>query len=476
MTDQMNNDLPFGFIIESIKQSGEAALLDLETSQNLQAMGQSAIDRIQQLVTSSDSTDRHAACIGMAFLKDISFIPLLVNLTQDTDKNIRLAAARAISAIDLNTDHELLAKLLDNDSPLVRDYVIRGISGRPDASLIYLIEPRLGDKNESVRESAAIALGRIGDERAFPSLIAALSDENSTVRLRAVQALGEIQSVESIGALTSMFKDNFDSIGFAATSALSKIGPKAIPAILSMSDSKNDRVRRFVAETLGLIGDAKAIPTLLKLLEDNSRDVGNAAAISLGKIGDQSFIKHLAEAYHAGFALEGVVAALGQFKDETNIDLLIEALSDETLRRKAAQSLRRIGSKRTYVLRAMVSALFFDDIEVTDAAVALLQTAPEKAMSLLIEAFEYNDAFKRQLAIDALAEIGDENCLKSLREIMLHDPDAEVRQRAIWATNSILDKTIVASLYKAVDDSNPDVARQAQETLHQIAQTINKLL
>src|SRR5438067_845585 len=67
----------------------------------------------------------------------------------------------------------------------------------------------LADKDAQVRKRAALAAGRIGDERAVPALVDLLKkDSDSDVRQMAAFALGEIESpagadplLEVIGAL-----------------------------------------------------------------------------------------------------------------------------------------------------------------------------------------------------------------------------------------------------------------------------------
>ena len=50
----------------------------------------------------------------------------------------------------------------------------------------------LQDENAAVRREAALALGRIADATALPSLSKALGDENPVVRRAAAQAIAEI--------------------------------------------------------------------------------------------------------------------------------------------------------------------------------------------------------------------------------------------------------------------------------------------
>ena len=47
--------------------------------------------------------------------------------------------------------------------------------------------------NSAVRKRAALALGRIGDDRAIPALTNLLSDKSGEIRAMAVFAIGEIE-------------------------------------------------------------------------------------------------------------------------------------------------------------------------------------------------------------------------------------------------------------------------------------------
>ena len=67
--------------------------------------------------------------------------------------------------------------------------------GATEPTLAALTEALLGDENALVRSRAAIALGKLNDERIVPALESALSDDHVTVRAQAIHALGEIDSM-----------------------------------------------------------------------------------------------------------------------------------------------------------------------------------------------------------------------------------------------------------------------------------------
>ena len=65
-------------------------------------------------------------------------------------------------------------------------------------------EGLLSDRNPAVRARAAMAAGRIGDERAVPNLVSLLQrDQDGNVRVMAAFALGETESAAAGDALAA---------------------------------------------------------------------------------------------------------------------------------------------------------------------------------------------------------------------------------------------------------------------------------
>src|SRR5258708_14027146 len=85
----------------------------------------------------------------------------------------------------------------------------------------------LRDKDGRVRKRAALALGRIGDERALPTLSEALqSDRDIDVRQMCAFAIGEIESPAGVEALVAVLGDTGQpgAVRARAVEALGKIG------------------------------------------------------------------------------------------------------------------------------------------------------------------------------------------------------------------------------------------------------------
>ncbi len=82
----------------------------------------------------------------------------------------------------------------------------------------------LFDANARVRRRAALAAGRIGDERAVASLISLLqNDKETTVRAMAAFALGETESATAADALSAQLASKSDEVRARVVEALGKI-------------------------------------------------------------------------------------------------------------------------------------------------------------------------------------------------------------------------------------------------------------
>ncbi|MBE8971124.1 HEAT repeat domain-containing protein, partial [Nostocales cyanobacterium LEGE 12452] len=78
----------------------------------------------------------------------------------------------------------------------------------------------LQHEDDSVRWSAAEALGKIGNQEAVSALIKALQHEDDIVRWSAAEALGKIGTQEAVSALIKALQDEDDSVRWSAAEAL----------------------------------------------------------------------------------------------------------------------------------------------------------------------------------------------------------------------------------------------------------------
>ncbi len=137
---------------------------------------------------------------------------------------------------------------------------------------------------------AAVALARVGPD-AVPALQKALGDKTETVRGGAALALGLIGPAArpAVSALAGRLDDPSPVVRFAAAQALGRVGGQArtaLPALRKALGDKDSAVKVESAHALWLIAaDKRALPVLESALADGSASVVQSAVAALGEMG-----------------------------------------------------------------------------------------------------------------------------------------------------------------------------------------------
>ena len=203
-------------------------------------------------------------------------LPALIAALGDKDEVVRLNAAYELGTVGARA----VPALIETWQQASEDTVSPGSEAESFRHATYALsaigEPAvpalidtLQDKNESIRVSAAYALGDIGSaaQEAVPSLTQALRDESAWMRRHATEALGLIgQPVQhTVPALIDLLRDEHYWIRDNAARALARLGPIAEAAIPALTDTMNDENRyvRFHATfALKQIGTPEATNVL----------------------------------------------------------------------------------------------------------------------------------------------------------------------------------------------------------------------
>ena len=222
-------------------------------------------------------------------------------------------------------------------------------------------------RNARVRERAALAAGRIGDEAAVPDLVNLLRhDDELFVRSMAAFALGEIESPLGVDALVAVLKDGND-VGARAVEALGKI--------------------------------TAALP---KEQEARSREL---AAIVLGALSHQANLRSMPDEMTTLLALTAVLRA----KSENAGPVVAPFLNhpDPQIRADAANTLARLKLKdgNDQLRKLLISDP--DPVVRANAARVLGATEDKQGYSALVEATKDQDSRVRVSAVRALAALKD---------------------------------------------------------------------
>lgn len=196
--------------------------------------------------------------------------------------------------IDPNQDPvRLIAQLTDKSQlPMTRAYAATFLGGIEEHNAVDALISALSDDGLHVRESAIEALGRIGDERAGPPLLAILENkkENKYIKSAVAKALGEIKDLRAVQPLIASLRDDAPELRCASAEALGEIGDRRALAPLIYISQQRFRekwwVRRCAVKGLGHFKSPQSIQALNDTLAAfiENKDVKNAARDSLNRI------------------------------------------------------------------------------------------------------------------------------------------------------------------------------------------------
>lgn len=285
-------------------------------------------------------------------------------MAKSEDKMLSTAALWALASIhpddkDVRREvgEQLVSRLKDED-PLIRVAAARALTALPPAPAVMapIWEKAFADADETVVDNALNALAQMGAP-AVPRLIDALKHEH--VRAHVVYVLGQIgeAAAPATDALAKLVNDKDEDVSYEAVMALAKIGPgakAAVPVMVKALDGGKSENAGAIAYALGKIGpDAtEAKPALLGLLKGSDEGLALASAWALAKIDPTS----------ADVA-------------KSVVPLLTVGLGDEMplIRQGAAEALGILGPSAKEALPALQKATSDTNDDVREAALAAIK-------------------------------------------------------------------------------------------------------
>ena len=175
----------------------------------------------------------------------------------------------------------------------------------------YLNEVRVGSANR--RWQAAFELSKIitmgSEQERMQGLVSEMvvlfedaATDDERIRHYLALSLGHLGDKEATPALISALSDNDSATRLYSSWALGKIGDKtAVGALIPLLQDDDVGVRKMVAYALGEIGDVNTIQHLEVALSDPERDVSWNAAISLAQLGSRAGEMQLLQMLDADF-------------------------------------------------------------------------------------------------------------------------------------------------------------------------------
>ena len=325
----------------------------------------------------------------------------------------------------------------------------------------------------------------------FAPLVKALDDDNASIRQGAAMSLGKLGDARAIGPLIRLLVDEW-LVRVKAIAALVTIGEPAVKPLLKALENDHSLIRAGAVESLGEIGDSRAIEPLVKALADENLAVRSSAAgvlessgwqpsnsveeahyllaksdwenlVALGKPAVAPLIKAL-EDEDRNVRYE-TARALGELKDKGAVEPLIKALNEDEsrhTREEAARSLGKLSDARA--IEPLIKALGDKEWLVSHDVAKALVTFGVLIVEPLIQELANENQQVREQAAFALGELDDPRAVEPLITL-LTDEHYRTRRAAARSLGELGDIKAVEPLINALTDENKGVQTSAARAL-----------
>lgn len=393
----------------------------------------------------------------------------LLAAADDAPPHLRPAVARVLGWVGGEAAVGPLRSLIVD--PGARSDVVEAFTQLGALALDDVVE-MLADDDADVRSAAIDALGRIGDRRATPSLIAVLQDSQAAVA--ACGALARIGDPGAFEPLLELIAHRDPAIRIAAVGALHAIGhPRMADVIVPLLDHQDPLARESAIRVAGYFGYPDARDAVFACCSDPVEAVRVMALEHLPYFDEVGALPVLAGALEAGTpkTRAAAVRSLARLDTEAATSLLSHALSDPDrwVRYFAARALGERADGGS--LPELVSVAESDPSPpVRIAAIEALGTrGVEIAPEPLLRAAGEDNGDIACAALTALGRLGGADGLTALRGATRHSDPAR-RKAAASALGARATREAVEDLeWLAAADDDLAVAECAIRTLADVA-------
>lgn len=306
------------------------------------------------------------------------------------------------------------------------------------------LSEQLAHAREGERLGAALALA--ADESLEPSgpLLGALGDESWRVRRAAVEGLARRAAPDAIMALLASVRENHHNLAVlnSALQVLSMSDVDTLSPLVEFLNGEDADLRMQAALALGEQRDARAVPALIEALEDEDVNVRYHAVEALGKLRAAEAAAALADVAESRdfFLAFPALDALKQIGDARAVPRVVPLLEDELLREAAAELLGEVGDEEAVAPLAEL-------LNTPDAPAR----AVARALAALHDRYEklYGEgSYIADLSRAAINPAGAQNLLEALAET----GGGDLRQLALvvgWLEGTAVERALTRLLGQA---------------------------
>jgi len=248
---------------------------------------------IKDAIGGKDAAVRAMGAFAAGFTLDPQFVRPLERLLKDAQSDVRHNAVEALGRIPGDAAVDALASVVKTESDVpVRLAAVRALSRHEVPAAIDALSRALKDKRYMVRAAAARMLGRRGAAAApaVKALVSTARDRDYGVRESAVVALSRIGALDGLEAIFDALKDRDQGVRVHALRGLTRFADRAAVAADASSMERvvklllaadEDTERLAARECLLTVRSPASVPSLLRELDSDQYARRNAAFIVL---------------------------------------------------------------------------------------------------------------------------------------------------------------------------------------------------
>jgi HEAT repeat protein len=227
--------------------------------------------------------DGQAALLrGLADRGDPAARPEAAQCVTSSDKQVKLAAVKALGTLGSVEDVNALAGLLSLDDAEIADAAMVSLTTMPGKGVNPAIAAAVPAAPPAARARLLDLLANRRAEQAVPLAVTGLKDTDVSVRLASLRALAPLGTKEEVPAVLLALANTSDaSERSAAEKALGAIcsrgGDQMLPLVLDAMTGAGIETHLVLLRVLARIGGPKALETVLAALNDSDGQISDEA-------------------------------------------------------------------------------------------------------------------------------------------------------------------------------------------------------
>lgn len=280
-----------------LQNTKEEELLNI-VAEGLGKMGISAIKNLEKLLK-EDESSRLLAVRALAQIRHSDVVEPLLQVTNDTNPQIRAIALECLGSFHQKQLVPIFIQALNDPVSAVRKEAIIALKMQPeltaDIDIVQHLKPLLYDINLEICQQTALTIGGIKSDTAIEELAILLKKKTTPLAMKqeVIKALIWMELPQALTCLKQiLFTQNLEIcqiiinlLGTQKSEIVKHQASRILIEFLESSSpiSKETKIKKSIAVSLGELGDKTAIIALKKLANDPNKSVQLHAISGLKK-------------------------------------------------------------------------------------------------------------------------------------------------------------------------------------------------